>query len=367
MQFRILAVDGRTRGRVGEIETAHGSFRTPAFLPVGTRAAVRGMPPWQLEELGAEIVLCNAYHLHLRPGDEAIRELGGLHRFMGWSRPILTDSGGYQIFSLLPHRTVRDEGVEFRDPVGGSLRFFTPESVVEIQRNLGSDILMPLDCPVGHPAGRSEAERALALTRSWLDRSFAHARDRGLPGQDLFAIVQGSVFPDLRRAAVEHAMSFDPPGLAIGGLAVGEPPEQMHETAALTASLLPPHRPRYLMGVGTPEDIVRAVAAGVDLFDCILPTRLGRTGWAFTGQGRLKIRNAAFRADDAPVDPGCACPTCRRFSRAYLRHCFHVGEMLGPIALTIHNLFFYLRWMDRIRAAIESGRLADLLPAGSPA
>jgi queuine tRNA-ribosyltransferase len=359
MKFTIRRRDRATSARSGEIETRHGIFRTPAFMPVGTKAAVRALYPSQLREAGVEILLSNAYHLRLRPGDDYIQARGGLHRFMGWDGPILTDSGGYQIFSLAHRRRLSEDGVEFASPIDGATEFFTPERVLDIQRNLGSDIVMPLDHPAPGDADREEANRALQQTLNWWDRSRRHW---GSPAdQALFAIVQGGCFEELRSECVNRMIDSDPPGFSIGGLSVGEPKERLHGITEFTARLLPPEKPRYLMGVGTPADIVRAVAAGVDMFDCILPTRLGRTGWAFVPGGKLKIRNAEFKEDDRPLDESCGCPACRSFSRAAIRHYFNVGEILGPASLSIHNVHVYQSLMRRIRDAIAAGTFEEMV------
>ncbi|MBI2900666.1 MAG: tRNA guanosine(34) transglycosylase Tgt [Planctomycetes bacterium] len=356
MRFSVFARDPGSGARVGRIDTSHGSFDTPAFMPVGTKAAVKTMPPDALRAAGVEILLCNTYHLALRPGEETIAKLGGLQKFMGWHGPILTDSGGYQVFSLAHLRRVTDEGVEFRSHLDGSTAFFTPERVVEIQTKLGSDILMPLDEPSPHPCERREAERAAGRTHAWWKRS-----PQPQDGRALFGIVQGSTFPDLRRRCAEQIASTDPPGFSIGGLSMGEPASLLYEIVEGTAAALPADRPRYLMGAGTPADIVRAVLAGVDMFDCILPTRLGRNGWAFTSGGMLKVRNRRFEFDEAPLDPKCGCPCCRQFTRAYLRHCFHVEEILGLAMLSLHNLYYYSALMSRVREAIPRGGLREIL------
>jgi queuine tRNA-ribosyltransferase len=358
VKFSLLARDPGTSARLGEAVTAHGRFRTPAFMPVGSKGAVKGLYPSQLKSAGAEIVLSNAYHLHLRPGDAYIGERGGLHKFMGWSGSILTDSGGYQVFSLAKLRKISADGVEFASPIDGAAEFFTPESVLDIQRRIGSDIVMPLDHPAPGTAGRDEAKEAMDRTLDWLSRSVAHWKGSE---QALFAIVQGGVFEDLRRECARRMVDLDLPGYAIGGLSVGESKEALYGMTEATAKLLPEDRPRYLMGVGTPADMIRCVASGVDMFDCILPTRLGRTGWAFTSEGRIKLRNAQYKDDDRPIDPACPCEACRSFSRALIRHYFLVGEMLGPAALSLHNVRYYLALMAGIRDAIAGGTFADMV------
>ncbi len=357
IEFELRGADGAAR--LGRLSTAHGEVATPAFQPVATLGAVKGVPaPW-VEEAGAQILLANLYHLSLRPGIAAIEELGGLHRFAGWSRPLLTDSGGYQVFSLSALRTVDADGVTFRSHLDGAELRFTPESVVDDQRRLGVDIAMMLDeCPP-YPVERRAAEAALERTQGWARR--ARERWRRRPGAGaLFAIVQGSVYPDLRqRAAAElAALEFD--GYAIGGVSVGEPTAERRRIVELTAPLLPADRVRYLMGVGTPADIIAAVAQGVDLFDCVLPTRNARHGLLFTRAGLVRIKNARFRDDGRPLDEGCGCPLCRRFSRAFLHHLVRAGELTGAVLASLHNLRFYLDFMAEVREAIASGRLAEL-------
>jgi queuine tRNA-ribosyltransferase len=349
--FELLAVDGAARR--GRLLTAHGAVDTPAFMPVGTRGAVKSLGPEDLRAVGTQMLLANTYHLYLRPGHRVIQELGGLHRFVGWEGPLLTDSGGFQVFSLARLRRVDDEGVEFRNPEDGSTHRLTPELSLEVQAALGSDIAHPLDECLAYPASRAEAERALARTLRWARRSRAlHSAE----GQALFGILQGSTYVDLRRRAVEELVALGFDGYAIGGLAVGEPKPLMYELTAVVAEALPPERPRYLMGVGRPEDLVEAVGVGIDLFDCVLPTRNARNGQAFTWQGPLTITQARYARDGRPLDEGCACGTCRRFSRAYLRHLFVTRELLGYRLLTIHNLHFFLTLMADMRAAIAAGQ-----------
>ncbi|HEX9747616.1 MAG TPA: tRNA guanosine(34) transglycosylase Tgt [Methylomirabilota bacterium] len=350
--FELVRTDGSAR--LGRIHTPHGSVETPAFMPVATQGSVKSLTPGDLAAAGAQIVLANTYHLLLRPGHELVRELGGLHRFMGWDGPILTDSGGFQVWSLSKLRRLGEEGVEFRSHVDGSLRTLTPESVVAAQHALGVDVLHPLDECLAHPATLAETERSLALTLRWLHRAVAAHRAAGAPGA-LFGIVQGGTSPALRRRAVDETCALDLPGYAIGGLAVGEPKPVLYDIAELVAARLPAARPRYLMGVGKPTDLVEAVARGVDLFDCVLPTRNGRNGQAFTPDGPLNISNARYTRDAAPLDPACPCEACRRFSRAYLRHLFGARELLGYRLLTLHNLTFYLALMRQTREAVANG------------
>jgi queuine tRNA-ribosyltransferase len=352
MRFSIAARHGRARA--GTIETAHGTFETPAFMPCGTKGAVKGIEPRELRTAGIEILLSNTYHLALRPGEDRVAESGGLHRFMSWDGPILTDSGGFQVFSLADLRKIGDDGVTFQSHIDGATVKFTPERVVEIQEKLGSDILMPLDEPIPWPPDPKVARTALDRTHAWWRRS------RSSRGGALFGIVQGSIVPELRKESAETIAASDPPGYALGGFSMGEPAPQMYEMVGYTTSLLPETRPRYLMGVGTPEDILAGVRAGVDLFDCILPTRMGRTGVAFTSGGTVRIRNSRHARDQGPLDPGCEGPCCRSYSRAYLRHCFNVNEMLGPKLVSLHNVTYYGNLMRRIRSAVHSGTLDTL-------
>ena len=351
IRFEIVKTDGAAR--VGRLSTPHGVVETPAFMPVGTQGSVKGLTPDELKMTGTQIVLANTYHLFLRPGSEIIRDLGGLHRFMGWDGPILTDSGGFQVYSLAALRKVSEGGVRFRSHLDGSEQLLTPEISIQVQQALGADIIHPLDECLAQPASRSETERSLALTLRWAARAkTAHAAN---PHQALFGIVQGGVYEDLRRRAVEetYALGFD--GYAIGGLAVGEPKPLMLDLVELAGALLPDGQPRYLMGVGKPPDLVEAVARGVDLFDCVLPTRNARNGQLFTADGVIVIKNARYARDSGPPDPECVCHTCRNFSRAYLRHLYVARELLAPRLLTLHNLHFYQTFMAQVRAAIAAG------------
>jgi queuine tRNA-ribosyltransferase len=351
--FEVIGTDGAARR--GRMRTAHGAVDTPAFMPLATLGTVKSLSPTEVRAAGAQIVLANTYHLFLRPGHELVRELGGLHRFMGWDGPILTDSGGFQVWSLAALRRLGEDGVEFRSHVDGSRRLLTPELSIEIQHALGVDIIHPLDECLGHPATEAETERSLALTQRWLVRSVA-AHARAGDGPALFGIVQGGVYPALRRRAVEDAAALDLAGYAIGGLAVGEPKPVLHEVTAVTADLLPKDRPRYLMGVGKPPDLVEAVARGVDCFDCALPTRNARNGQVFTADGPLAIRNARFARDAAPLEADCRCEACRGFSRAYLRHLFMARELLAYRLLSLHNTTFYQGLVSAMRAAIAETR-----------
>jgi queuine tRNA-ribosyltransferase len=361
--FETLATDGRARR--GRLRLAHGVVETPAFMPVGTRGAVKGITMAQLGDLGADIVLANAYHLHLRPGDEQIARLGGLHAFMGWTRPLLTDSGGYQVFSLAGRRTVSEDGVLFQSHLDGSARALSPESATDIQARLGSDVAMVFDeCPAW-PAEKDAARDSMRRTIRWaararrrfeaLDAGRAPDVPRSTPGQAQFGIIQGCAFKDLRDESVAGTLAVGFEAYAIGGLSVGEPTDVMYDVVAHTADQLPQASPRYLMGAGLPTDLVEAVARGIDLFDCVLPTRNARNGQLFTRQGPISIKNARYAGDMRPPDSECGCPTCRAHSRAYLRHLFIVGEMSSGILNTVHNLHFYLDTMGRIRKAIEFG------------
>ena len=349
------------RARAGVFHTPHGDIPTPVFAPVGTAATVKGVPPRDLKELGATLVLSNTYHLYLRPGDELIARLGGLQRFMGWDGPMLTDSGGFQIFSLQDLRKVDDDGVTFRSHLDGSLHRFTPEKVMAIEENLGADIIMVLD-ECAPPTQREYNVQALRRTQLWAERcQKAHTRS----DQALFGIVQGGIFDDLREQSARHLLELDFPGYAIGGLAVGETKEQMHAVLEQCDAILPEDKPRYLMGVGTAEDFLEAVARGVDLFDCVLPTRLARHGAAFTRRGRINLRNQSLSEDQLPIEEGCACYACQHFTRAYVRHLMVSKEILGLYLASIHNLHFLLSTMRRIRESILDGSFealkADLL------
>jgi len=356
MEFTRIAKDPGCAARVGRIGTPHGNVQTPAFMPVGTQGTVKGLTPEQVRGLGADIILGNTYHLYLRPGHRLIADLGGLHRFMNWPGPILTDSGGFQIFSLGALRRIAEEGATFQSHIDGSSHFLSPEKAVEIQEALGSDIMMCLDECIAYPATREEVERALARTARWADRCKQNRKNRA---QALFGIIQGGVYPDLRRRGAEEmtAIGFD--GYAIGGLSVGEPKGLMLENLAATAPLLPEERPRYLMGVGTPEDLVDGVFHGIDMFDCVMPTRSARNGLLFTNREKVVIKNARYREDASPIDSECDCYTCQNYSRAYLRHLYAAGEILAMVLNTIHNLRYYLRLMERIREAIREGRYPE--------
>jgi queuine tRNA-ribosyltransferase len=362
--FRVTHTDGLARR--GLMATAHGTVETPVFMPIGTQGAVKAITHRDLEGLGTEIILSNTYHLYLRPGDALIARQGGLHKFSGWSRPILTDSGGYQVFSLASRRTLSEKGAHFRSHIDGSAHLLTAEKAVDIQANLGSDIAMVFDECVAYPSDLVPAREAMLRTLRWAKRS----RDRLLalkekavdggamtnPDQAQFGIVQGSVYAPLREQSACETVAFEFDAYAIGGLSVGEPTDEMYEMVRFTTGFLPVDRPRYLMGTGTPEDLVESVARGIDMFDCVLPTRNARNGQLFTSEGRLNIKNARYAEDPRPPDASCDCYTCRTYSRAYLRHLFLVGEINAATLNTLHNLHFYLDTMRRIREAIAFGR-----------
>ena len=367
-RFALGATDGGAR--LGQFDTPHGVVQTPAFMPVGTQGTVKATTHRDLEAMGAEIILGNTYHLFLRPGDALIARRGGLHRFIGWERPLLTDSGGFQVFSLAERRKITEEGVEFQSHLDGTRHLLTPERSTDIQARLGSDIAMVFDECIAFPHTRDEAARAMERSARWAERCRrrlhelrdgpATAGPHGCiptnPGQAQFGIVQGGVHEDLRAESAARTVAIGFEGYAIGGLAVGEPPETMYEVTAATAARLPAAAPRYLMGVGTPEDLVESVARGIDMFDCVMPTRNARNGQLFTSQGRINIANARYAEDEGPLDPACGCYTCRRHSRAYLRHLYMAREMTAGALNTLHNLTFYLDTMRRIRDAIAFRR-----------
>jgi queuine tRNA-ribosyltransferase len=352
--FNLSGQDGLARR--GQLHTQKSVIETPAFMPVGTAATVKSVTPEDLYEMGAKIILGNAYHLYIRPGHQLIEELGGLHKFMNWGGSILTDSGGFQVMSLADLRKMTPEGVEFSSHLDGSRHFISPEKSMEIQRALGSDIVMAFDECVKHPATKEEVRRSMAITTAWEKRCRAFELK---PHQGLFGILQGGMYPDLRREHYEQLKDVDFEGWAIGGLSVGEPPALMYEILDACVPLLPENKVHYLMGVGTPEDLVEGVARGVDIFDCVMPTRNARNGTLFTSEGKLHIKNAKFIRDSGPLDAKCECYTCRNYSRAYLRHLFVSGEILSSRLNTIHNLHFYLDLMRQMQKAIEARRFAD--------
>jgi len=350
--FELLARDDSTSARRGRFHTAHGPLETPVFMPVGTRATVKGVTTPQLSEIGAQVVLANTYHLYLRPGADVVKDAGGLHAFMNWSRPILTDSGGFQIFSLADTLKLSDDGVEFRSILDGSKHFWTPEDNMRIQQDLGADIAMQLDqCPP-YPADKSLVADAVERSAAWATRcKAAHSRE----DQALFGIVQGGVFEDLRLESVQRLAELDLPGYGIGGYSVGEPHDLMLESLAPVTEAMPADKPRYLMGVGNPTTMLQAIALGVDMFDCVLPTRTARLGTAFSSAGRMNMKNAQYARDFGPLDPACTCSTCAQYSRAYLRHLVSTKEMLGSILLSLHNLHFLLDLTAQAREAVERG------------
>ena len=358
--FEVLQNDS-TGARHGQLKTPHGVIETPAFMPVGTAATVKALTQEALETLGAKIILANTYHLYLRPGHALIRKLGGLHKFMSWNGAILTDSGGYQVFSLAELRKITDEGVRFRSHLDGSEHLLTPEKAAEIQLALGSDIAMVLDECIETPAPRNIAEAALKRTTEWARRArqyfLQQAQQNGEPAQWQFGIVQGATFSDLRRESARQLLELEFPGYAVGGLAVGEPHETTCEMTAEVTALLPKERPRYLMGVGRPEQIADYVARGIDMMDCVLPTRAARHACLYTSEGRVLIKNARYIEDERPIDPRCTCAVCKRYTRAYLRHLFAAGEITAAILATHHNVHFYLDIMRQIREAISFGQL----------
>lgn len=353
-QFEVIAQEGGARA--GVLYTPHGPIQTPIFAPVGTQASVKSLTPSQLEELEANLILANTYHLYLRPGDDLIAELGGLHEFMNWQRPILTDSGGFQVFSLANNRKVEDDGVTFRSHIDGSTHKFTPEKAIAIQENLGADIIMAFD-ECAPPYEKAYISQAMQRTHIWAEKCL-EAKTRS--DQALFGIVQGGVFPDLREQSAQHIASLDFPGNAIGGLSVGETKEEMNSMLEVVNQILPEDRPRYLMGVGTPQDFINSVLRGVDIFDCVLPTRLARHKTAMTRSGRMNMVNAVFAHDPDPIDVDCSCYTCRKFSRAYIRHLITAKEMLASTLLSIHNLHTMLQLAREVRHAIIDGTLAQL-------
>lgn len=355
-EFHIQATQGRARACL--FHTPHGDLPTPVFAPVGTQAAVKALTPAQVEELGATLVLANTYHLHLRPGDELVAKLGGLHAFMQWPHPILTDSGGFQVFSLGASNKIDDDGVTFKSHIDGSTHRFTPEKSIQIQENLGADIIMAFD-ECADPHDRAYIEKAMQRTHAWAERCVqAKKRD----DQALFGIVQGGVFPDLRTASAQFIASLPCPGFAIGGLSVGESKAEMHAMLDIVTSILPEDKPRYLMGVGTPEDLINVIAGGVDIFDCVLPTRLARHHAAFSSEGRLNLMNAAFARDKRPIDETCACYTCQTFTRAYIRHLIVAKELLAGTLISIHNLHALIQLVKNIRAAIIDGTFESKAP-----
>ncbi len=354
--FKLIKTDKDSRARLGVMSTPHGDVNTPIFMPVGTQATVKTMSPDELKGIGAEIILSNTYHLYLRPGHELIERLGGLHRFMGWDRPVLTDSGGFQVFSHSQLRKITEDGVKFQSHLDGSYHFLTPESATGIQGSLGADIIMCFDECAPYPSSYDYLKQSMEMTLRWAKRC-KDAKKR--EDQALFGIIQGGMHKDLRLECTSGLLDIGFDGYAIGGLSVGETKPLMYEVVDYTAEAMPADRPRYLMGVGTPEDLVEGVMLGVDMFDCVMPTRNARTGTLFTSYGKINIKNAKYAEDQSPVDPECGCYTCRNFTRAYLRHLYHAGEILAMRLNTLHNLYYYLNLMKDIRAAVKEDRFLE--------
>jgi queuine tRNA-ribosyltransferase len=350
LQFEIFQTE--QRARVGRVTTPHGAFDTPAFMPVGTNATVKSLAPEEIKETGSQIILSNAYHLYLRPGQELVKQMGGLHTFMNWDRPILTDSGGFQVYSLAPLRQIDEDGVTFRSHIDGSLQRFTPESVMQLENDLGADIIMCFDECTPYPVTYEYAQNSVALTSRWAERCL---RAHGRPDQALFAIVQGGVFEDLRLQSARDLVPMNFPGYAIGGLMIGEDKQQTWRMCDALAEVLPAEKPRYMMGVGTPEDFLEGIWRGVDMFDCVIPTRLARNAHLLTWNGRVSVKQAQYREDPLPPDEHCPCYCCRHYSRAYLRHLFQAGEILASRLATVHNLTFFQQFMQRCRAEISKG------------
>ena len=357
LSFELQGKDGRARA--GKVTTLHGEIETPVFMPVGTQGSVKTMRQSDLKTLGAQIILGNTYHLYLRPGHELIKNLGGLHGFINWDRPLLTDSGGFQVWSLASLNRIREEGVRFQSHLDGSYHEFTPELSMEIQRSLGADIVMAFDWCLDYPSGKADAVQAVDLTLAWARRSKEAFHREGNTNQSLFGIVQGGVYPDLRASCLEGLKEIGFDGYALGGLSVGEPKSALWEMVEAGTPGMPADQPRYLMGVGTPEDLVEAVARGVDMFDCVMPTRNARKGSVFTSRGKLVVKNAVYSRDPRPLDPDCDCYTCKNYSRAYIRHLFRAGELLAQELATWHSLHFYLSTMKHMRASILEGRFAS--------
>ncbi len=356
--FKEIHVCKQTGARVGEFTTPHGVIKTPVFMPVGTQATVKTLAPYELEELGAQIILSNTYHLYMRPGENTVRNAGGLHKFMNWNKPILTDSGGFQVFSLARLNKITDNGVEFNSHIDGSRHVFTPEKSIDIQNALGSDIIMAFDECSAAGCDKVYAERALERTTRWLERCYVHHKNEK---QMLFPIIQGNMFEDLRLRSLREVKQFARCGIAVGGLSVGEPKSVMYRMLDALRPEFPQNMPRYLMGVGSPDCLAEGVLRGIDMFDCVLPTRTARNGLAFTHAGKITVRNAVYKEDTSPLDQECDCYTCRNFSRSYLRHLINAGEVLGARLLSYHNLYYLTRLMESIRDAILNDRFGDFM------
>lgn len=357
IRYELIKTCKQSGARLGKLHTPHGTIDTPIFMPVGTQATVKTMSPEELLEINSQIILSNTYHLYLRPGHELIEKAGGLHKFMNWDKPILTDSGGFQVFSLGPLRKISEEGVEFRSHIDGSKHFISPEKATEIQNALGADIIMAFDECAPYPADYDYVKNSLERTTRWARR--CKEIHKNTEKQALFGIIQGGMYEDLRRQSAEEIKEIGFPGYAIGGLSVGEPKDLMYEVLDYTTPLMPEDKPRYLMGVGSPDDLLEGVIRGIDMFDCVLPTRIGRNGTAMTSEGRIVIKNAIHTESFEPLDPQCGCYTCKNYTRAYLRHLFKANEILGLRLLTYHNLYFLLKLMENVRQAIKEDRLLD--------
>lgn len=355
-EFELIKECPRSKARVGKFHTPHGTFDTPIFMPVGTQATVKAITPRDLEEMEAQIILANTYHLYLRPGHELVKEAGGLHKFMNWNGPILTDSGGFQVFSLAELRNIKEEGVTFKSHLDGSTHFLSPEKAISIENSLGADIIMAFDECIPYPATYEYTDKSVERTTRWLERCVkAHSRE----DQALFGIIQGGMYPDLRQKSAEGVIAQNLPGYAIGGLSVGEPKSLMYEMLEHTIPFMPQNKPRYLMGVGSPDCLLEGVLRGVDMFDCVLPTRIARNGTVMTSQGKIVVRNAIYERDFSPLDPECDCYACKNFTRAYIRHLIKVNEILASILTSIHNLRFLIHLMEDVRNAIMEDRLPE--------
>ena len=357
IEYELLHEDKQTGARRGIVHTPHGDIQTPVFMPVGTQATVKSMTPEELKEIGAQIILSNTYHLYLRPGEKIVKEAGGLHKFMNWDKPILTDCGGFQVFSLSDLRTISEDGVEFKSNLDGSKHFFTPEKVMQIEEDLGADIIMSFDecCP--YPSTYEYTKNSMERTTRWAKR--CKSAHKNTDKQGLFGIIQGGFYKDLRKKSAEDLIALDFPGYAVGGISVGEPKEEFLDILRYVTPLMPKDKPRYLMGVGTPDYLIEAAIAGIDMCDCVLPTRIARNGTAMTWNGKVVVRNATYERDFTPLDPECDCYTCRTYTRSYIRHLIKCNEILGVRLLSIHNLYFLTKLMERVRMEIENDNLAS--------
>lgn len=357
--FELIKTDPETGARAGILHTPHGDIETPVYMPVGTQATVKGMLPRDVKDAGSQIILANTYHLYMRPGDDIVKRAGGLHRFMNWQGPILTDSGGFQVFSLADLNKITDEGVWFRSNVDGSKHFFTPEKAMEVEENLGADIIMAFDQCSEYGYTHEQAKRAMIRTGNWLERCYLHHEAQNLPHQALFPIIQGNVYKDLREESLNRCLPFVKHGIAIGGLSVGEPKDIMYDVLAFLQDKMPADVPRYLMGVGSPDCLIEGTLRGVDMFDCVLATRIARNGTAMTSHGKVVVRNGAYKADFTPLDEECDCYCCKNYTKAYLRHMVNAGEMMGAMLLSIHNITFLHKLMRGLRKSILGGYVKD--------